>query len=469
MSRTLVDYYRCPEEFVRFFLYGERSPDFGYFRFGPEAICHGSITRGKVRPDPSEELHDALNDTVVQPGTLHLSFDPDQVVEDLRFERYCAFSSSHKLLAGALATKLYYFARPWLGVRVRRHFQRLRLKGWQSIPFPRWPVDRTVEEVHELLLRLCVQAHEGNEIPFIWFWPEGLPSCVAITHDVESKKGRDFCSVLMDLDESYGIKSSFQLIPEGRYSLNISFLESIRSRGFELNTHDLNHDGQLFSSKATFLDRAARINQHARAFGARGFRSAVLYRNLSWYGALKFSYDMSVPNAAHLDPQGGGCCTVMPYFVGDLVEVPLTTTQDYSLLHILSEYSIELWRHQLEIIGKGHGIATFNIHPDYIIEAQARSIYVQLLEHIAQLRSEGKIWLALPGDVDRWWRNRAQMRIVRRGYAWNIEGPDSKRARLAYARVRNHELEYSWNAADSRQMISRIPPRASGRRATVSP
>jgi hypothetical protein len=160
---------------------------------------------------------------------------------------------------------------------------------------------------------------------------------------------------------------------------------------------------------------------------------------------------MSVPNVAHLDPQRGGGCTVMPYFVGDILEIPLTTTQDYVLFHILRDYSITLWRQQLDIIGNSHGIATFDIHPDYIIEPKARMAYGQLLKHIATLHSEGKIWLALPCEVDGWWRNRAQMRIVRRRGQWQIEGPDSQRARLAYARVRGHKLEYSWTATDNPQ------------------
>lgn len=442
MNRTLVDYYRCPEEFTRCSLNGELSPDLGYFRFGPEAICYGSLTAGTVRPSPNDALHDALNDVVVQPETLHLPFDPDQAVEDLRFERYCGDSRNRTFVAGTLATKLYYLARPWLSVSVRRHLQRLRLAGWRSISFPRWPVDRTVEQVHETVLRLCLRAHAGKEIPFIWFWPKGHSSCLVVTHDVETTKGRDFCSELMDLDESFGIKSSFQLIPEDRYPLSIRFLDSIRSRGFELNIHDLNHDGQLFASQAQFLQRARRINQYARAFGARGFRSGSLYRNLSWYGALEFSYEMSVPNTAHLDPQRGGCCTVMPFFVGKLLEIPLTTTQDYSLFHILGDYSIDLWRQQLDFIGKSHGIATFNIHPDYLLDRRTMPVYMQLLQHIARLRSTGKIWVALPRAVDRWWRNRAQMRIVRHANQWTIEGPDSDQAQIAFARMRGPALEY---------------------------
>jgi hypothetical protein len=71
-----------------------------------------------------------------------------------------------------------------------------------------------------------------------------------------------------------------------------------------------------------------------------------MYREQAWFDAFDFSYDMSVPNAAHLEPQRGGCCTVLPYFVGDVLELPLTTTQDYSLFHILGEYSMERWHNR---------------------------------------------------------------------------------------------------------------------------
>lgn len=402
MNRTLVDYYRCPEEFACCALDGERS-----------------------------------------------TFDPSEAIDRLRFERYVSDSRSGPL--ATLENQLYYLARPLLGVSVRRHLQRLKLKGWRSISFPRWPVDGTVEQLHAALLRLCLQAGPEREIPFIWFWPSGFSSCVAVTHDVETLQGRQFCPALMDLDESFGIRSSFQLIPENRYSLSTQFLDSIRSRGFEVNVHDLNHDGKLFASQRQFLERARHINQYVRDFGAQGFRSGALYRNLDWYGALEISYDMSVPNCAHLDPQRGGCCTVMPYFVGDILELPLTTTQDYSLFHILGDYSIDLWRRQLALINSQHGMATFNIHPDYVISPRARRVYAQLLEYVAQLRTEGNVWLALPGEINRWWRNRAQMRIVRRCHEWTIEGPDRERARLAYARLRNHEIEYSWAASDSEQ------------------
>ena len=121
----------------------------------------------------------------------------------------------------------------------------------------------------------------------------------------------------------------------------------LRARGFEVNLHDLNHDGHLFADQDAFLRHARRINDYAPEFGCRGFRSGAMYREQDWFEAFEFSYDMSVPNVAHLEPQRGGCCTVMPYFIGDLLELPLTTAQDYSLFHILGDYSTTLWKEQI--------------------------------------------------------------------------------------------------------------------------
>jgi hypothetical protein len=442
MNQSFVDYYRCPEEFARCSLDGQPSQDSGHFRFGPETICYGSISKGPVHHNPNGELHDSLNDAVAERGVVRLPFDLNQIVNNLRFERYYGSSRRRSFLSGGLASSLYYLARPILGVSVRRHLQKLRLAGWRSIAFPHWPVDRTVEQIHETMLRLCVQAHNGQEVPFIWFWPEGLPSCVAVTHDVEAVKGRDFCPALMDVDESFGIMSSFQLVPEKRYALSRPFIESIRARGFEVNVHDLNHDGRLFANEAGFFNRARRINLYGRAFGAHGFRSGALYRNLAWYEALEFSYDMSVPNAAHLDPQRGGCCTVMPYFIGKILELPVTTTQDYSLFFILNEYSIEHWKRQIAQITEKHGMASFIVHPDYIVEPRTRDTYKSLLAYLAELRSKGKIWNALPRQINQWWRARSQTKLVRQGNSWVVEGPARERARVAYAFLDGSRLTY---------------------------
>jgi hypothetical protein len=448
MSTSFVDYYRCPRQFAEIGVAGELSAEEGYFTFR-EAICYGRRRGGAPSKQVTSSLPDVSEAVEWRGGRVRLPFDLSEVVTNLQQERYAQKSSHYleRIMAGGVARSAYYFLRPILPVGVRKHLQKVRLSGWESIAFPRWPVDFTVDTLMQRAMALELKNLGIQKIPFIWFWPDGAPSCGILTHDVEAKAGRDFCSQLMDLDDAYGIKSSFQIVPEDRYEDSHTLYASLRNRGFEANIHDLNHDGHLFLSREQFLHRAARINEYARQFQSRGFRSAIMYREQEWYSALEFSYDMSVPNVAHLEPQRGGCCTVMPYFIGKMLELPLTTIQDYSLFHILGDYSVALWKRQIDLIIAGNGLITLLTHPDYLIEKRARAVYLDLLAHVRQLRDEGKVWCALPGDVDRWWRSRNQMTVVQDGASWRIEGTDSHRARVAYARLEHDRVVYELDDA----------------------
>jgi hypothetical protein len=156
---------------------------------------------------------------------------------------------------------------------------------------------------------------------------------------------------------------------------------------------------------------------------------------------------MSVPNVAHLDPQRGGCCTVMPYFVGNVLEIPVTTTQDYTLFHILNDYSTSLWDRQIELIMEKHGLISVVIHPDYITSARAKKSYESLLARLAQLKAEKNLWVTTPGEVNRWWRQRSEMTIIEDDGPLRIEGAGSERATIAYASQKDGRLEISFGAS----------------------
>ncbi len=443
-SLLLAEYYRCPEDLSVPFLAAEpsaRRP--GYFRVGQDIICYGRLSYGDTAKVPVGDLEDALEQVKMEGQEVQLPFDAGEVVENLRRERYTAHFRQEGRVLNELLRKVYYVIRPLLGVSVRRHLQKMHLRGWERISFPDWPVDTTVERIHQKLLALSLKAQSVDKIPFIWFWPEGFSSCAILTHDVEDPSGKDFCGRVMDLDESAGFRSSFQLVPENRYSVSPSFRDSITSRGFEVNVHDLKHDGRLYAEHAEFLRRAKRINNYARQYGAEGFRSGILYRNADWYDAFEFSYDMSIPNVAHLDPQRGGSCTVMPYFIGKIVELPVTCTQDYTLFQILDDYSIDLWKEQIALVREHHGLINFIVHPDYIVEQRAQDTYKALLGHLARLVAEDGIWTALPRDVANWWRERSQMNLVFEDGQWRVEGPGKERARVAYATLAGDRVTYS--------------------------
>jgi len=173
-----------------------------------------------------------------------------------------------------------------------------------------------------------------------------------------------------------------------------------------------------------------------------------------WLEALEFSFDMSMPNVAHLDPQRGGCCTVMPYFIGDILELPLTTVQDYTLFHLLNEWTIDLWKIQLEMIFAKNGMATFIVHPDYVIEPDTRGVYEALLSWLGELRKKQALWFALPHEIDSWWRARNRMSLVEDSGSWRIVGEGAERAVLAFAKTVDRRLIYE--LADTRKPS--VPP-----------
>jgi len=447
LSRVVVERYRCPQDFLDWELSGPLSLKESCFRFGAGITCYGRSHQGVQGLELKPHLHDVLGDVVAQDPKLRLPFDPTEIIDNLRLERYMAGAKEG---FRRLLKKVYYFFRPFMGLNLRARIQQLRARRWGKAAFPQWPVDTTVENICERLLLLSMQAQNLDKIPFIWFWPNGAKGCVTMTHDVEAEAGRAFCRELMDLNDSFGIKSSFQIIPETRYEVSADFLESIRSRGFEVAVHDLNHDGRLYNDREEFLRRAKKINQYAAKWKAKGFRAGALYRNPDWFSSLDFSYDMSIPNVAHLDPQSGGCCTIMPYFVGEMLEIPVTTIQDYMLFHVIQCRSIDLWKTQVEMILQKNGLASFIVHPDYIMEQETRSVYEGLLSYLRDLRSETPVWFALPHEIDDWWRSRSQMRVKKYGNSWRIEGEGAERALLAYAKNIDGRLVYELEKTSSK-------------------
>jgi hypothetical protein len=422
MCKVISDRYRCPEQFVGTSLTTPLSAESVYARFAHGRSCSMPPVASPLQP----------------------SFDVTQLVDNLTHERYV--TNSHGLSPGGasnpLLTKLYYFLRPFLSVSVRSPLQRMYFRGWEKTTFPAWPLDLTAERLLETALLLSMKDCGVDTVPFIWFWPNGASSAAILTHDVETVKGLDFCPRLMDIDESFGFRSAFQIIPEERYPVTKAFLQEVRDRGHEINVQDLNHDGNLFRDRQQFLSRVKAINRYGRLWGAKGFRSAILYRNLNWYDALDFEYDMSVPNVGHLEPQRGGCCTVFPYFIGGLLELPLTTTQDYSLFHILREYRIDLWKAQTALIMKEHGLLSFIAHPDYLLDGRSLNTYRALLAFLAELEAEHSLWIGLPNQVNEWWRQRSKMTLVPDGKGWRIEGPGKERAQVAYASLDGDRLVY---------------------------
>src|SRR5579884_2837111 len=175
MKESFLEYFRCPSSFVDFRLSGPLSLPAGFFRFGLDEICC-ALSSGRTFPEP----RDLPVEFSVNPEFEHhaciLPFDPDEIIQNLRYERYRSALPSAPWNTHSLVRATYYGIRPLLPIAVRKHLQRFALNNWRDTPFPRWPVDQTVDCIFEKLMAAVLRATALPRIPFIWFWPEGHPS-----------------------------------------------------------------------------------------------------------------------------------------------------------------------------------------------------------------------------------------------------------------------------------------------------
>jgi peptidoglycan/xylan/chitin deacetylase (PgdA/CDA1 family) len=444
MLRAILAHTKAPTSFFERVSVTPAEGAKGFFSYDNLRL-YGRIGCGAPLPKCTPPLPSVDPHVLVKNGSVELPFDPSEVIDDLRFERYVgAVNSGVSYISNSksMSRRLYYALRPLFPVAFRRILQRFALQNWSTIPFPNWPVDTTVEDLIRRVWLLALKASGEEQMPFIWYWPRGYESCAIMTHDVETGAGQAFCKRILEIEATYGIRSSFELVPEYRYEISPAVVDAIRSAGGEVCLHGLNHDGRLFTEEREFRRRAELINQYARKWNATGFRSPIMYRNPAWYDAFEFSYDMSFPNVAHLDPQRGGCCTVFPFFIGDVLELPLTTIQDYPLYNIVRADPLAMWRTQMDTILARHGLVSFIIHPDYTLEKRRQDLYGDLLAMMKTYGKERRMWLALPREVDTWWRQRSRMSLSRETGGWTLRGEGSERALVAYAKVEGDELKF---------------------------
>jgi hypothetical protein len=264
-------------------------------------------------------------------------------------------------------------------------------------------------------------------------WPDGKKFAFVLTHDVESQQGLDGVKELAELEMELGFRSSFNLVPEGLYTVPTELRTWLTSHGFEVGVHDLNHDGRLFSSQNSFQRKAQRINSYLEKWNAVGFRSAYMLRNLQWIQELNIAYDASTFDTDPFEPQPDGVNTIFPFWlprrsevggpnpeVGSLnshlptinhprsgyVELPYTLPQDSTLLIVLREKTIEIWKRKLDWVAAHGGMALVNVHPDYIrfgdtaisTHTYPVQFFSELLRYVCQNHSDS-VWHALPNEV----------------------------------------------------------------------
>ncbi|HTR73913.1 MAG TPA: hypothetical protein VMH33_01475 [Solirubrobacterales bacterium] len=334
--------------------------------------------------------------------------------------------------------KSYYGLKPLLPRRLQIAMRRAYARRQAATRFPRWPIEPVLVERREARLRRAVE-RRGGPVPLVADWPGGAGFAGILTHDVEGPEGVARVEAVIAIERRHGFVSSWNFVAEW-YPIPSGLLAAVRSAGCEVGLHGVRHDGRLFGDRASFEAELPAIHHYLEEWGADGFRSPATHRRAAWMPELGARYDSSFPDTDPFEPQGGGCCSILPYFLGDLVELPITMVQDHTMWEILRHETISPWIEKSTWIAAHGGLVNLIVHPDYLDTPARLRMYEEYLDHLAHLAAARDGWAALPREVAEWWRLRAGLRVVEADGAARISGRGAERAALVWATIRDGEL-----------------------------
>jgi len=298
-----------------------------------------------------------------------------------------------------LINRIYYLLKPIMPWRLRLGLRRWRAQRRLRAFADVWPIDA-----------------RAARIPAAWTgWPDGKQFAFVLTHDVEGKKGVARVERLMNLERQCGFNSCFNFVPEGEYRVSDATREMLDRAGFEVGVHGLEHDGKLYSSKAKFATKAARINEYLQEWHCSGFRSPLMQHKLDWLHSLNVEYDASTFDTDPFEPQADGTGTIFPFWVPGpdgrgYVELPYTLVQDFTLFGVLRERTIDIWKRKVDWVAENGGMVLLNTHPDYMCfggppdrDEFPVALYEELLRYVREEYGE-RYWPALPREVANYYR-----------------------------------------------------------------
>jgi peptidoglycan/xylan/chitin deacetylase (PgdA/CDA1 family) len=233
---------------------------------------------------------------------------------------------------------------------------------------------------------------------------EGSGASLVLTHDVESSSGLDRMEEIAGIEERYGFKSSWNIIPK-RDVINLKKLADISDKGHEIGIHGIWHNNrEAFLAEEEMRAQFRSIAPFIRDFSVKGYRSPAWYRTGTMFKVLAefFLYDSSCLDLDLMSLSGNGGVGFMRPFIMDtgLVELPCTLPFEAPLYYgIRPEDLMGYWTPKINFIREIRGALLVNTHPEpkYLGNKKMMGIYGKLLETLAAGGWERK----LPGELAR--------------------------------------------------------------------
>lgn len=346
----------------------------------------------------------------IERGVVRIAFDPERTIDRLVHE------------STVLRRRPPYTYLPvktdWIPCKLREYLlqrsYRLQLSSATSVP--RWPIEPCVEEIRSLVWDAARRT--GVAAAPVPLWPQGKAYAAMLSHDMDSAEAfrRGYWQAFAELEEAHGLRSSWHFCTE-HLSAARPVLEELVRRGHEIGWHGAYHGYRIAYLAPAKLRALLKKNRPLfEEFKIRGFRSPNFLRTPQLYEGLSeaFGYDSSAPDTAPelFSRQGRtGCCTVFPFFHGNLLELPLTLPDDMALRTLYGDSEQDAARvklAKLDWIKSVGGLAVSLTHPERWISMKpgAFGAYRRLVE---QLAKDSSVWVALPREIETWWRARSQV------------------------------------------------------------
>jgi hypothetical protein len=346
--------------------------------------------------------------------------ESEATAERLLFERYLPEIGRRP----PSAMRAYYLVKGLIPPALRHRLNSAAVRARNRLAFPSWPCESALIEFWREWLHKSLETIGIDDGWHIAFWPGSANCCIVLTHDVESPKGFDRMERMADIEERHGFRSAWNL-PLAQYPIDWDRVARLRARGFEFGAHGLCHDGRLFRSDRDFSELSPQLQRLAAEHNLRGFRAPSTLRDPEAIASMDFDFDSSFSDTDPYEPQPGGTCSLFPFHLSRMIELPYTLPQDHTLIHLLRRSPLPIWTMKAKWIASMGGMILTLTHPDYCGDGVYLEAYTELVKRLAEIQ---KAWRALPSQVAQWWKERARMRLEVENGEPHITGLGAERA-----------------------------------------
>ena len=196
---------------------------------------------------------------------------------------------------------------------------------------------------------------------------------IVMTHDLDSQACYKYSKLIVEINSSFQIPSTINVLTEGSYRLQDADLDYWFDRKSEIGIHGDNHDLAFFSRSPSEVDqRLKKVIRRLQDYNPRSYRhpglghSEVLFEILSANG---IQCDSSVPSR-YLKPNSSSPTIYQKLEAYRITEIPLTISDDFLFRekNFSDQQALKYVDELSEIVRSEKGALCLNFHPRFLLQ-----------------------------------------------------------------------------------------------------